>query len=276
MKSIFTSNILLIIVIFTTQKTNKNVLFEKIGLLVSIVVEYYNILINLLYFASILLIMNVETESGLKSISKNIIKIRSIVFYLLLFAFTFLLFYPKLNMKSCFIGSCIVDKSLRLYLQIYPSKLECVAFIFLFAYWFYGQIFRNSNKSIGINNYISSVINENYSLWRVIIFEIIYFLFNTFDFAIKYYKIVFFTNFRYEDYASIHDYHLIIKSFLVFLIVGFNKNDIIKWASAFEDDTIEIEDKEAQEFLKRINEKIKGDKEQPKNLSFKGRRFNSQ
>jgi hypothetical protein len=275
MKSIFTSNLLLIFVIFTTQKTNKNYLFEKIGLLVSIFVEYYNILINLLYFASILLIMNTETESGLKSISKNIIKIRSTIFYLLFFAFIVLLFYPKLKMKTCFIGSCIVDKNLRLYLQIYPSKLECVTFIFLFSYWLYTQLFKNRNKSSGINNYISSVINENYSLWRVILFETVYFFFNTFDFVVKYYKLVYFTNFRYEDYASIHDYHLVIKSFLVFIIVGFNKNDISNWSLAFEDYALEIEDKEAQEYVKRINEKIKGDKE-AKNSSFKGRRFNSQ
>ena len=81
--SIFQSNLFLIIIIFMTQKTNKNIKFERLGLFANIVVEYYNMFVNILYFSSILLLSIYHTEIGITKISK-VIKLIWNYFYVIL------------------------------------------------------------------------------------------------------------------------------------------------------------------------------------------------
>jgi hypothetical protein len=241
-------------------------------------VDYYNISVNILYFISVILIINIDTEAELKRISKIIKTLWNYLYILLAFCFISL-FFCKFNIKNCFIGSCIVDKNLKNSLQILPYQFQFFVFIILFGFLiftlFKGQIrennenpenFRNLNlkndKSLEekiVSNHIFQILKNNSSLGRIIIYEIVYFIYNSLDSYIKFYKINYLTNYRFEDYCSIHDYHIIIKAVLLFLFVGFNKSDFSEWKSAFQDNYLESENREAEELIDQIN-KIKLEK----------------
>lgn len=237
--------------------------------------EYYNISVNILYFISVILIINIDTEHELKNISKIIRTIWNYLYLLLAFGFIYL-FFCKLNIKNCFIGSCIVDKDLKNHLQILPYQIEFFAFLFVFGLLIFtlikGQTVENNDfsenyKNINsknekyieekmISNHVFNILKNNSSLIRILIYEIIYFIYSSLDSYIKSYKINYLTNFRFEDFCSIHDYHIIIKAILLFLFVGFNKSDFSEWRSAFQDKNLESENFEAEELINQIN-KIK-------------------
>ena len=67
-----------------------------------------------------------------------------------------------------------------------------------------------------ISNHVFNILKNNSSLIRILIYEIIYFIYSSLDSYIKSYKINYLTNFRFEDFCSIHDYHIIIKAILLF------------------------------------------------------------
>lgn len=251
LNSLFTSNIFLIIIILLTQKANKNIVFERIGLIVILLVEYYNIIINLMYFLTVALLIKMKNEKQILKL-KNIIKYIWNYFYLILsLAFVALYFFSSFTIKNCFLGSCIVNKELKYFMEILPYKLESLFFVILFIYFF--CIFKQNDKEdMEPNVKLLSKFRENSALFRIIVYEVCYFVINLANFLLKYYKMVKFSNFRYEDFCSVHDYHLVLKAVFIFLFFGTLVNDCKQWTIAFREEQYNTVDMEAEELINKI------------------------
>ncbi len=84
-------------------------------------------------------------------------------------------------------------------------------------------------------------ISENYSISKVILYEIFYITIcgigkDRFykESLIKYCKIYYYNLYRFEDYCSIHDYMIIIKTFLLFFFLGVSSKNLEEWIKAFQ------------------------------------------
>ena len=147
-------------------------------------------------------------------------------------------------------------------MQILPYKIQFVIFLILFGLLIInackgGSARKDENnqnaEQVNDNNQNIQLLKNNSSLTRIIFYEIFYFLYNSFDSYLKFYKVTYLNNYRFEDYCSIHDYHVIIKALLIFFFVGLNKSDCGEWFSAFKDYDLESEDKEAQDLVDQIH-----------------------
>jgi len=129
----FFSNLLLIILIYITHKTNKNLLFQRIGIAVMILLSYNNIFLNSLYFCSVIFLTKCKTNSEIQKVIFIIQKVKAYFYFLLCLGFFRILYYSNMQIKNCFIGYCVVDRSQRYYLQIIPKKVEIYFLCFLFG-----------------------------------------------------------------------------------------------------------------------------------------------
>lgn len=327
--------LILAILTFIIQTSFRNNSFEKIGFIISIAVNYYSIITNFLYFISVIFLLIIHTNNNSKneifSVSK-ISKFEKIInFYHDLIHKAFIIltiifyFYFNIPLKNCFIGGCLIDNSLKYYLQILPNKIEDILIlscliVVLFLYLsvkkinFFDVYFKESplnvqentkfelikeeaNDKIEINvpqekniydsknnvmnnssdknntelgnndslnkkmqnnlkysNYISKAKLTANSFWEdikiIIVYEILYFMYTLFDSSIRYFKIIKIVDYRYDDYCSIHDYNLVIKSVILFLFLGINTKNISQWKQAFTGE-VEIDDSDIE---KKVNE----------------------
>jgi hypothetical protein len=287
--------------ILMTQKTNKNIIFERLGLIATIIIDYYNIFVNILYFSAVIMIKIFNTVHSIAKISKIIINCWNLFYLIIGLSFFSLFFFSNFHIKNCFIGSCIVDRDLKYYLQIFPYKIEFVFFIALFSLVGYKSILNRNNESsnsgieiftkqsdenlithnmsvnslrkmssrgfgfgensqrksyMNVGEYLDNLFVENCSFPRILIYEIFYFLINSVDFMSRYYKIAYLNNYRYEDYCTIHDYHVIIKSVLILIFV-INFQDCREWGKAFKDENMENNNIEADILVNAIGLKNK-------------------
>ncbi len=279
----FVSNLFLIFTIYITHKTSKNFLFQKIGMTVIILLSYNNIFLNLLYFSSVLFLTRCSSNSEIRKIIKIVEKVKTYNYLLIIFAFFRILYYSSIQIKNCFIGFCIVDRTQRYYLQILPKKIEIFILIFLFGYYLIFNTIRkfkhssnlaerNSNENIPngceiektpthkpntnydfrFYNFLWNIFTKNNSISKIFFLEIFYLAYTSFDFLTEYYKFFYFINFRYEDYSSLHDYYHIIVSFLFLFFIGLNRSDFGEWHKAFENDGLEKENREADNLVEMI------------------------
>ena len=54
------------------------------------------------------------------------------------------------------------------------------------------------------------------------------------DSATKHYKIAYYISYRFDEYANIHDYLIVAKSFLLLIFFGLTPNNFSKWLEAFQ------------------------------------------
>lgn len=88
-----------------------------------------------------------------------------------------------------------------------------------------------SSRAEKKNKFMSSLPND---FKIILIYEIIYFIYTVIDCCVRYIKIIKIVDYRFDDYCSIHDYNLIIKSFILFIFLGINTKNIQQWKKAFE------------------------------------------
>lgn len=314
---------------FIIQTSYRNNSFEKIGFLISIVVNYYSILTNFVYFISVIYLLIIDTNRNCKNQIFCISKIskfeKTVNFYhdlihKIFIILTIALYFTfNIPLKNCFIGGCLIDNSLKYYILILPHKIEeililsCLTVVFFlylsvkrisFLNFFFKDNSINKlekdftningketntpieidveqndciiNTEIHINNLKNNYddnennkrdynknLNKNNSnlkfftgnsIWDeikiIIIYEILYFVYIFIDTSIRYFKIVKIVDYRFDDYCSIHDYNLVIKSVILFLFLGINSKNIDQWKQAFTGE-VEIDDFDTE---RKVNE----------------------
>ena len=212
---ITTCYLILVIVLLIIQ-ISKNDNFEKIGLITILVINYQTSILNIIYFFSCLRIIKNSQDGLLLAI-----RFDKSIFYLNLFmSVLFLgLLFSNFEIKFCFVGSCFINPSNKLYMQIFPNIIESSILILCFIYHLY--------------NFLNKQLNND--LKKIVAYELIYFCYNTLDTFIRYMKMKN-RNYRYDDYCSIHDYCIIIKSFIFFIFFGLSSQNLSEWIKAFTDD----------------------------------------
>jgi len=208
-------------------------------------------------------------------------KVKTYNYLFIILAFVRILYYNSIQIKNCFIGYCIVDRTQRYYLQIMPKKIEIFIMIFLFGYYLIFNTIKNfkqtshlternskeiiangceientpnntQNKDYHFYNFLWNIITKHNSINKIFFLEIFYLGYTSFDFITEYYKFFYFNNFRYEDYCSLHDYYHVIVSFLFLFFIGLNRSDFGEWHKAFENDKLESENREADNLVEMI------------------------
>jgi len=120
-----------------------------------------------------------------------------------------------------------------------------------------GKCIENENfkNDVKENKICSRISNSSFldDLKKIIVYEILYFLYTVIDTSIKYFKITKIIDYRYDDYCSIHDYNLIIKSIILFLFLGINRRNLNQWKQAFSGE-VEIDDESVEKNVRDILE----------------------
>lgn len=174
-----------------------------------------------------------KDKTELIYLKRVILTIKNYILVFLSLVFVGSLYFWKLKIKNCFVGSCLLEIEYKMYLQFLPKKIEYSIYLVLFCF----IIFNNKPQ------------NE---LKCVILYEFIYFLYNSVDLSTKYYKYLYLNNYRFDDYCSIHDFNIVINAVIMLLFIGTNRNDLREWTSAMREETDCHNDKETDELILRI------------------------
>lgn len=278
--TIYSTNFFNLIIVFILQKTESSLSFRKICFLFKLLLDYYSSIANIFYFISVIFIYFIVQKENLKkteieNLNTKISTIMSIIIYLFIFSLICVTYLFKIDLKFCFLGACLENSDLYYSLQIFPYKIESFILFSIIAIFLFFQLFKNKSEFPKNENYHNQSENEERiiddcedqhkekvifniqkeikekniifnNIFKVLIFEISYFLLITFDAYLKYFKFKYFQLSRYEDYCSIHDYIIIIKSLLIFFILVATKNNLGVWKKAFyfyDDKIIEDSDK---------------------------------
>jgi hypothetical protein len=238
----------LLILVFTIQSTNRNLLFERLGFVTFLVVDYYSSILNIIYMISAIYIMKVKVDKDLRTMKKVIKTVLNCLYILLISIMLYLYFIPQIQIKTCFLGSCLMNNSVKYFAQILPVQIECCIVFFLLLLYM-GIFISNTNLSNGV----FETFNDSNGFIRIFLFELLYFLFNFTENYAKYQKVVKQNNYRFEDYFSIHDFKIVVKSFLLFMCLGLTMKNLKEWEIAFNEDLTTLTEND-----ERIIEEIKG------------------
>jgi len=69
------------------------------------------------------------------------------------------------------------------------------------------------------------------------------------DSATKHYKIAYYISYRFDEYANIHDYLIVIKSFLLLIFFGLTPKNFSYWCQVFK---CEEDDPDSKELIQKI------------------------
>ena len=111
--------------------------------------DFYSSIANFLFFFAVISLYffgkNKKTKiSEIENFTNKLNAILNIIIYIILFSFVIIMYWIKIDLKFCFLGSCLVNNKLNYALQILPYKLESVS---LFGILMYSLISLNFLKS---------------------------------------------------------------------------------------------------------------------------------
>lgn len=234
-----------IIILFMTQSQNQNLTFEKIGFVALLVIEYYTVIINIIYFFSTIMATRCTKERHLINMKRSLEKINEMLHILLPLVIVFTYLFSNFQIKSCFIGSCVLDRDLKYFFNVLPYQIEYIFLLMLFITYIISAL-----KSGNDEQKLGQTLFGFKDVRRVIIYEFFYMIYILADNYAVYQKVVKLEDYRFDDYCSIHDFKMVIKTIILFVVVGLDEKNFEEWQRAFKSE--EEDDKECEEMIEKI------------------------